>query len=216
MLVDFAFFSLHLFLEPEQSIDCLFVSNFFYMFFPFSLLLPMFSLFLCLVLPSAFSHSCSSLLFGSSFSITVTLFHCHVMLGSLLSPFSEPISCISGSPDNEAEVRTTLSAAVHISYPDTNSQMSTWRLVVFPSFVFIFDSPLAFALSSLPLPLFSLSTADLWDQPSKTDSHFFTDHECVSGYATEMKRENERNRVREKERTCEYVTNIFVDLCLHC
>lgn len=46
-----------------------------------------------------------------------------------------------------------------------------------------------------PLPLFSLSlclsAADLWDQPSKTDSYFFTDHECVSGYAT---RERERGR----------------------
>lgn len=52
-----------------------------------------------------------------------------------------------------------------------------------------------FLLFFWPCTLFilsiSLSSTDLWDQPSKTDSEFFTDHECVSSYVTEaaIKRE---------------------------
>lgn len=56
--------------------------------------------------------------------------------------------------------------------------MSLRYLVAFLSF---------FLLSSLSLP-----AADLWDQPSKTDSHFFTDHQYVSSYTTESEREWER------------------------
>lgn len=52
----------------------------------------------------------------------------------------------------------------------SNSLMSLRYSVAFPSFSL---------LSSLSLP-----AADLWDQPSKTDSHFFTDHQYVSGYTT--------------------------------
>lgn len=99
----------------------------------------------------------------------------------------------------------------------TNSQMPTWWLVDFPSFIFLFHSLLALYSSLSVLSLFlSLSAADLWDQPSKTDSHFFTDHECVSGYATEREGERERVGERERERTCEYVTDIFVHLYLGC
>lgn len=74
--------------------------------------------------------------------------------------------------------------------------MSLRYSVAFPSFSL---------LSSLSLP-----AADLWDQPSKTDSHFFTDHQYVSGYTTASEREWER--VRESE--CKYATDVFVHLYL--
>lgn len=106
---------------------------------------------------------------------------CHVALGSVLAP---SLPAISGSSDNEAAVHGTLSAAVHDSYPDANSRMPTWWLVVSPSFIFPgLVHSLLLSLCSLSLSR-CLSAADLWDQPSKTDSYFFTDHECVSGYAT--------------------------------
>lgn len=56
----------------------------------------------------------------------------------------------------------------------------------------------SFLLFFWPYPLFilsislSLSGTDLWDQPSKTDSEFFTDHECVSSYATEAAMERKK------------------------
>lgn len=47
------------------------------------------------------------------------------------------------------------------------------------------------------LPLPPLCAVDLRDQSSKTDSLFFTDHVCASGYTTADKRE----RGRERENT---------------
>lgn len=79
-------------------------------------------------------------------------------------------------------------------------QLGDW--FSFPSSLFSF--PLFF----WPYPLFilsiSLSGTDLWDQPSKTDSEFFTDHECVSSYATEAEME------RKKGWTSKYVTYLSV------
>lgn len=102
-------------------------------------------------------------------------------------------------PRRRAEVHKTLSATVHDFFifftPTHRCQPGDW--LSFPPSIFFFHSLLALcSLYSSPSVL-SLSAADLWDQPSKTDSHFFTDHECVSGYATEREIEKERERERE-------------------
>lgn len=54
------------------------------------------------------------------------------------------------------------------------------------SFPASFSLPLFSAVAlSLFSPSLSLSSTDLWDQLSKTDSGFFTDHECGSSYVME-------------------------------
>lgn len=88
-------------------------------------------------------------------------------------------------------------------FPQTQShrcQLGDWFSLP-PSFSF----PLFFlALPSVYSLHLSLSGTDLWDQPSKTDSEFFTDHECVSSYATEAEME------RKKGWTSKYVTYLSV------
>lgn len=132
--VGFAFFSLHSFLESKRGIDCLFSSNFFYMFSSFSLLLSLFSVFLCLPF-SSFFHSLALLCY-LAFRFPLQLHYFTVMLCSALSCllFSEPISCISGSPDNEAEVHKTLSATFFTQTLTHRCQPGD-RLS-FPSFIF--------------------------------------------------------------------------------
>lgn len=60
--------------------------------------------------------------------------------------------------------------------------------------------------SSLALCLL-LSAADLWEQPSKTDSCFFTDHGGVSCYPRAGEKRSEGPR--------EHGTDVLVCLCLH-
>lgn len=95
--------------------------------------------------------------------------------------FLRAISCISSSQGSQEAVTI---------FPQTQShrcQLSDW---------FSLPPSYSFLLFFWPYPLFilsiSLSGIDLWDQPSKTDSEFFTDHECVSSYATEAEMERKK------------------------
>lgn len=97
-----------------------------------------------------------------------------LILPSLLS------AGLSASPDSEAEAREKLSQFE----PGHNPTDASPVIAFFSRLHFLFHpfSGLALFLFS---PSLSLSSTDLWDQPSKTDSEFFTDHECVSSYVTE-------------------------------
>lgn len=106
------------------------------------------------------------------------------------TPSSEPFSCISGSPDNEAKARKKLSQFLLRHNPtDASSVIGFLSLL---HFLFCCFSGLAPSLFSPSLSL-SLSSTDLWDQPSKTDSEFFTDHECVSSYVTKAETKREKS-----------------------
>lgn len=82
------------------------------------------------------------------------------------------------------------------------SQSPTPSLQCQPSLGLFPSLPVLTSFYSLSFSFSLFLRADLWDQPSKNDSQFFTDHECVSGNAT--------GRERQSERTCEHVTDIFV------
>lgn len=113
--------------------------------------------------------------------------------------FLRAISCISGSTDIEAKARKKLSQFFLRHNPtDASSVIGFLSLL---HFLFRSFSGLTLCLFS---PSLSLSGTDLWDQPSKTDSEFFTDHECVSSYATEAEME------RKQGRTSKYVTYLSV------
>lgn len=100
-------------------------------------------------------------------------------------PFLRAISCVSPRQRGQGSQQ-----AVTVF----TQTLSRWRqpgdwfsfLRHFP-FCFFFIWPCALFILSI-----SLSSTDLWDQPSKTDSEFFTDHECVSSYATEVEMETQK------------------------
>lgn len=125
------------------------------------------------------------------FSIPVTLFP--VMFCSHLScPF--PLShffhlCFPRQRSRGPQNALSSCEQLLSQTPTHRCQLGDW-LSFFPSFSFhSFFLP----LHSLLFP--SLSCADLLDQPSKTDSRFFTDHDCVSSYATKMERERKSDCV---------------------
>lgn len=130
---------------------------------------------------------------GTLFSIA------HLRLSAVA--FLRARSCIADSPDNEAEVRSELSQFLLRHNPtDAKSVIGFLSLPPFLSFLLFF----------LALSLFSpsLSSTDLWDQPSKTDSGFFTDHECVSSYVTEAEIKREK---RGEQVNVELICHSFLD-----
>lgn len=74
-------------------------------------------------------------------------------------------------------------------FTKTQSHRCHARWLVFSPSLFFFYT-LFLALRSLSI--LSISLSNLWDQPSKTDSEFFTDHECVSSYVTEAEIKREK------------------------
>lgn len=123
--------------------------------------------------------------------IYVTVYFPSFMLHISPIPFLRAISCISGSPDNEAKARKKLSQFLLRRNPTDASPVIGFLSLLH----FLF--PLFFWPCTLFILSISLSSTDLWDQPSKIDSEFFTDHECVSSYVTEaaIKREKRGEQV---------------------
>lgn len=130
------------------------------MFFPWiSLLLSVFCLFCCVI---SFSHSRSLFFFFYSsflpfrFAFRFQFFSVTLRSALPCPPFSlRAISCISGSPDNEAEVHEkTLSAAVHNAYIH---QLADAYLVIGRLSLLHFSFPLSFGLVLLSLCSISLS-----------------------------------------------------------
>lgn len=112
------------------------------------------------------------------------VFH-HLCFTSLPSPSSEPFLA-SLAPQTEAKARKKLSQLL-LRHNPTDAMLGDWFSFP-PSFSFL----LFFWPCTLSVLSISLSSTDLWDQPSKTDSEFFTDRECVSSYVTEAKIKREK------------------------